>query len=477
FRWRDVFNSCLRSLPLLLFFSLLIADPIDLENLLNYRNDSNIPDYIIGENTPANNAINDAEATLGRVLFYDKKLSVNGSTACASCHHQEFAFGDTSVVSVGFDGRLTDRHSMRLVNLRFDGGQALFWNRRTPTLEQQTSLPIRDHKEMGFSGLDGQPGFDSLVTRLENLDYYQQLFSYFYGDTRVTERRIKNALAQFIRSIHSYDSKYDIGLAQVQHSGQSFPNFTEQENMGKNVFAAPPNGGIGGIGAGCERCHTQPKFDINRNVGNNNIITVAGDSTQIDLQNRRAPTLRDLVNPQGAMNGPFMHNGSLKNLQEVVEHYNLISFDPARNPLLDNRLKPNSTGQDLQMSDERKAALIAFLKTLTGEELYTHPKWSDPFNADGSIEIIPMLNTATQQKTADLVWSVYPNPIRSAAQIIAPEGNYTLQIFNTNGQLLQSQVVQNKSTFTIKNQPNGTYYLQLIDNKNARTKAIQIVKI
>ena len=466
--------------PFLLFFSLLallFANPIDLDNLLDYQSDLAIPTYIIGENTPAHNPINDAEATLGRVLFYDQQLSVNGSTACASCHHQEFAFGDTSVVSVGWNGELTDRHSMRLVNLRFDGGQAMFWNRRTPSLEVQTTLPIRDHKEMGFSGQNGQPQFDSLIRRLEGLDYYQQLFAFVYDDTRVTELRVKNALAQFIRSIHSYDSKYDIGRQQVQHSGQDFPNFTAQENMGKNVFTAPPNGGIGGIGAGCERCHLQPKFDITRNVGNNNVITVAGDSTRFDLQNRRAPTLRDLVNPQDVTNGPFMHNGSLKTLEEVVEHYNLINHNPAINPLLDNRLRPNSTGQDLQMSNERKAALVAFLKTLTGRELYTHPKWSDPFNTDGSIDILPMLNTATQEKTADLAWSIYPNPLRQEARIIAPAGVFSLQVLNANGQLLQTKEVQHHSTFSLATQPAGIYYLHLADKNTPRVKTISITKL
>lgn len=470
----------IRLKPFLIFLSLftvLLADPIDLDNLDNYSDDINIPAYIIGENTPSNNAITDAKATLGRVLFYDKQLSLNNSTACASCHHQEFAFGDTTTVSTGWNGEQTDRHTMRLVNLRFDGGQSMFWNRRTPNLEAQTTLPIRDHKEMGFSGQNGNPTFDSLVRRLEGLDYYQQLFAYIYDDTRITELRIKNSLAQFIRSIHSYDSRYDEGRAMVQHTGQDFPNFTAQENMGKNVFAAPPNGGIGGIGAGCERCHLQPKFDITRNVGNNNNITVAGDTTQFDLQNRRAPTLRDLVNPDGRLNGPMMHNGAMKSLEDVVEHYNLIQFNPSINPVLDNRLKPNSTGQDLQMSDERKEALIAFLKTLAGKELYTHPKWSNPFNTDGSIDILPMLNTATQEKTADLAWSVFPNPIRKNAQFITPDGEFILDIYDVNGQWIFQTKVHNSDQLSLSHLTKGTYFFNLKTEDLKQQKTISIIKM
>lgn len=458
-------------------FTILFADPIDLDNLYDYSNDSAIPPYITDENTPFHNTIDDAQTTLGRVLFYDKQLSLNNSTACASCHHQEFAFGDTTTVSTGWNGEKTDRHTMRLVNLRFDGGQSLFWNRRTPNLEIQTTQPIRDHKEMGFSGQNGNPQFDSLIRRLEGLEYYQQLFAFVYDDQQITETRIKNSLAQFIRSIHSYDSRYDEGRAMVQHSGQDFPNFTAQENMGKNVFAAPPNGGIGGIGAGCERCHLQPKFDITRNVGNNNNITVAGDTTQFDLQNRRAPTLRDLVNFEGRLNGPMMHNAAMKSLEDVVEHYNLIQFDPSTNPVLDNRLRPNSAGQDLQMSDERKEALIAFLKTLAGKELYTHPKWSDPFNADGSIDILPMMNTATQEKTADLAWSVYPNPIQDNAQFIMPEGKFILDVYDVNGQWIQQAKVQHNDDLNFSFLTKGTYLFNLKTENLERQKTILVIKI
>jgi len=131
---------------LALSFFLLTAGIIDLGNLPNYANQTK-PSYITKDNTPANNSISDKGATLGRVLFYDKKLSLDNSTSCASCHQQEFAFSDTAALSAGING-LTGRHSMRLVNARFSNEGRFFWDERAATLEDQTTRPIQDHIEM-----------------------------------------------------------------------------------------------------------------------------------------------------------------------------------------------------------------------------------------------------------------------------------------------------------------------------------------
>ena len=144
----------------LMALSLLgIRGTIDLNNLLNYAGQSK-PAYIQKDNTPVANPITNAGATLGRVLFYDKNLSVNNTIACASCHQQRFAFGDTALQSLGLTGGLTGRHSMRLVNSRFAEESKFFWDERAASLEVQTSRPIQDHVEMGFSGANGDPDFD-----------------------------------------------------------------------------------------------------------------------------------------------------------------------------------------------------------------------------------------------------------------------------------------------------------------------------
>ncbi|WP_396161833.1 cytochrome c peroxidase, partial [Flavobacterium sp.] len=119
---------------------------LDLNNLANYGNQT-VPPYITKDNSQGN-SITDKGATLGRVLFYDKNLSSNNTISCSSCHKQEFAFSDTNVASSGVNGT-TGRHSMRLINSRFATETKFFWNERALNLETQTTMPIKDHGEMG----------------------------------------------------------------------------------------------------------------------------------------------------------------------------------------------------------------------------------------------------------------------------------------------------------------------------------------
>ena len=338
------------------------------------------PAYVNKDNTAAN-PITDKAATLGRVLFYDKNLSINNTIACASCHKQEFAFGDTATSSLGVENGRTERHSMRLINSRYAVEAKFFWNDRAASLEAQTTMPIVDHLEMGFSGQTGRGNITSLITKLNGIGYYKELFKLAYGDATITEARMQTALAQFIRSIQSFDSKYDIGRAQVANDGAPFPNFTAQENAGKNLFLTPPifNGAserIGG-GLGCNACHQAPEFDIDPNSRNNGFIGVIG-SNQMDLTNTRSPSLRDILNAAGVANTPFMHTAVPVTIRQVLNHYNSIAAAP-RNTNLDPRLKPNNIGQNLQMTPAETDAMVAFLRTLTGKDVYANKKWGSPF--------------------------------------------------------------------------------------------------
>ena len=358
----------------------VFGDKIDLNNLANYANQTR-PGYINKDNTGGNN-ITDAKATLGRVLFYDKNLSIDNTVSCASCHKQVFAFSDTALVSSGIQGGITGRHSMRLVNSRFGVERKFFWNERAASLEIQTTQPIQDHAEMGFSGQNGRPGLPALLTKLQGIAYYNELFRFVYGDITVTESRIQESMAQFIRSIQSFDSKYDAGRAQVQNDNQPFPNFTAQENTGKNFFITPPvfdaNGSRIGGGLGCNGCHNAPEFDIDPNTRNNGIIGVV-NGPGIDIDNTRAPSLRDLTRTNGALNGPLMHTGAIKTLQAAIGHYGTINLAPG-NTNLDPRLRPNGVGQKLNLNAQEVNSVIAFLGTLSGTNVYTDVKWSDPFN-------------------------------------------------------------------------------------------------
>lgn len=353
---------------------------IDPTNLENYANQIK-PVYIVKTNVAAN-SITDKTATLGRVLFYDKNLSINNTISCASCHKQNFAFGDTAVVSEGVEGGLTIRHSMRLINTRFANEAKFFWNERAANLMAQTSIPIQDHLEMGFSGTGGRGNLNTLTSKLSTINYYKELFKFTFGDTVVTENRIQTSLASFINSIQSFDSKYDIGRAQVNNDNQPFPNFTAQENQGKNLFITAPVFSAAGMrttgGLGCNACHNAPEFDIDPNTLNNGIIGIANSSTGIDITNTRASSLRDITNAAGVVNTPMMHTGVLRSLRAVINHYNTINLNP-RNTNLDPRLRPGGNGQNLNATEAEIAAVAAFMQTLGGTNVYVNKKWSNPF--------------------------------------------------------------------------------------------------
>ncbi|MES2747743.1 MAG: cytochrome-c peroxidase, partial [Bacteroidota bacterium] len=216
--------------------------------------------------------------------------------------------------------------------------------------------------------------------KLSNIGYYKELFKFVYGTEEVTENKIQLSLAQFIRSIQSFDSKYDIGRAQVANDGQAFPNFTAQENNGKNLFLTPPvfdaTGNRTSGGLGCGGCHAAPEFDINPVSRNNGIIgSLAGG---LDITNTRAPSLRDLVKLDGTPNGPMMHTGVITTLQAAIGHYGTINLAPG-NTNLDPRLRPNGFGQQLHLTAPEVNSVIAFLRTLSGSNVYVDSKWATPF--------------------------------------------------------------------------------------------------
>lgn len=455
-------NKFLNVCILLAFGWILMSATIDLDVLFNYANQE-VPNYINQDNT-GDNPIDDKVATLGRVLFYDKNLSSNGSVACASCHIQAHAFGDPNVQSNGVNG-LTPRHSMRLVNARFSREEHFFWDERAETLEAQTTQPIQDHLEMGFSGTNGAPDLNDLLTHLASLDYYNTLFEFAFGDTAITENRIQLALAQFIRSIQSFDSRFDEGLMQVNHSGEPFPNFTPQENSGKELFVN---------NVGCVNCHAPPEFSITIHSQNNGVITVAGMPGEIDLTVTHPPSLRDLVNPDGILNGPLMHDGSFTSLLDVVNHYNNIPNNPA-NTNLDGRLmNVNGEPQQLNLTENQKQELVAFLKTLTGSDLYTNEKWSDPFNPDGSITITGGTLGISETSIPPFVL-IAPNPVVTTATIDTNLDNFEISIYNASGTLLYRDSATKKQQIDFSALASGLYFVK-INSENGLQTVSRMVK-
>jgi cytochrome c peroxidase len=361
----------------------IFGNNISINSPENYANQS-IPAYINADN---GQVIDDKKATLGRILFYDKALSTNGTIACASCHQQEFGFSDTAMQSKGVNG-LTGRHSMRLINARFARESKFFWNERAATLEAQTTQPIQDHAEMGYSGVDGDPDINDLLAKLNALDYYQELSAWAYNQSdskkTLSENDLQECLGAFIRSIQSFDSKYDEGRRQLANNQNNapLPNLSSDENAGLQLFSAPPifdNTGnrIAG-GLGCGGCHRAPEFDIDPNTRNNGFVGSIDNPTVLDLGNTRSPSIRDLVNPQGHLNGPLMHTGSITSLETLIGHYNRILVRPGNNQI-DPRLTPGGFPQQLNVTPTERQQIISFLETLTGKAVYTEAKWSNPF--------------------------------------------------------------------------------------------------
>ena len=314
------------------------------------------------ENTPPSNPVTNAGATLGRVLFFDRQLSLNGSTACASCHQASAGLGDTARFSTGFAGvQNTRAQSMRLFNLRFFTPGTFFWDRRAPSLEVLATQPIRDSIELGFT--DAAGGLDSLFRRMRSLPYYPELFRLAFGDDTITEARLQRALAQYLRSLISGDSRFDRALAATGGTNLAapFPDFSSAENRGKFLFMSiRPAGGLQ-----CFECHVGPALTLNIDVRSNGV-----DSTETRIF--RVPSLKSV-----ATSKHFMHDGRFSSLEDVVEFYN---SGVQASPLLDHRMI-DATGRPrrLNLSDADKAALVAFLKTLTDDTTPFAPRFSDPF--------------------------------------------------------------------------------------------------
>jgi cytochrome c peroxidase len=382
---------------------------IDLAALPNYANQGK-PAYIQKDNTPPGNQITDGGATLGRVLFYDKRLSRTNTVSCSSCHQQAHAFSDSAIASLGVAGT-TGRHSTRLTNARFGAELHFFWDERAATLEDQTTQPIQNAVEMGFSGTGGNPDFSDLISRLSATQEYPVLFNFVFGSPTIDETSVQNAIAQFVRSIQSFDSKYDAGRAVVPDP-QPFPNFTASENRGKQLFLQPANQG----GAGCAGCHRPPEFDIDPNSRNNGILASIDGGT--DLTNTRSPSLRNLSDPTGQLNGPFMHNGNFVSMAQVIAHYNVI---PANNPNLDPRLRgPGGGPQRLNLTPQDRLDLEAFLLTLAGSAVYSDQRWSNPFSAAGTITLINVPPSSTPSPTPTSTPAPSSTPIATPTPTPSP---------------------------------------------------------
>ena len=349
---------------------------LDLNAPLNYTSPTLLAHYdadlLATRNSTPANSTTDKGATLGRVLFNDTRLSFNNTKSCASCHVQANGFVDRAQFSTGFTGGQTTAHAMRLGNVAFYQGNRMFWDKRAASLEVQATDPIQNAIEMGFDATHG--GFSALVSKMQTLPYYPELFKWVFGDEAISEVRVQNALAQFQRSMISANSKWDRAYAVVyanngsvnspQNFGRSLAGnnipeadrFTASEDRGRALFIQGPNNG----GKGCAGCHQPPTFSLDPNSRSNGL----------DLNETvifKSPSLKNV-----ALDGRFMHDGRFSTLEEVLTHYATgIQAGPAR----DNRLPAGG----IPMTAQDQADIVAFLKTLTDSTLNTDTRFASPF--------------------------------------------------------------------------------------------------
>lgn len=482
--WKKNFKLFICILPAIILFAFTMYDYncIDI-NISTYEYE-NIPfptdvqNHPEIDNTPIDNPITNSGATLGRVLFYDVDLSQNRTIACASCHQQEFAFSDSARFSIGFDGSKGSRNSMSLMHVRFQKDNHFFWDGRASSVEEQVIMPFQNPIEMGMT-------MPEVIARIKEKSIYQPLFKAAFGSEEVSTEKISKALAQFVRSINTFDSKFRKGISATQGNPSTTPfiNFTAEENLGKDLFMDVNRGN-------CQACHTKnlmvpegaQNIGLDVNYTDNGFGSVTGNPNSSQNGKFKVPSLINV-----ALTAPYMHDGRFTTLEQVVDFYsdsikahaNLSGFlreiepgnpSPNNNPCMTcPPRKPHFTVQE-------KKALVAFLKTLTDVSATTDPRWSNPFckSIAGTKELTPVLSS-----------TLYPNPIKSGNKIqlrLINGQNFmgSIKIINSLGQIVQeikTEITIGKQEIEIENQLHtGVYYVIIEkENKNIFTTKLNVL--
>jgi cytochrome c peroxidase len=368
-----LFNACLKTNK-----EADVLSPPQLPEQVYSYNAYNFP--ITVSETDKFTSIENEVATLGRVLFYDPKLSATNRVSCASCHLQSAAFSDVSRFSSGFTNEQTPRNAMAIMNSAFHNGN-FFWDLRAESLNDLVSQPIENHIEMGMEDME------VLSQKLASIDYYPLLFEKAFGDKHIDPDRISEAITQFMNAMVSFDSKYD------QNANNDFANFSELEKLGKTIFFEKGK---------CVSCHDAPTFSPSWGLAATNIGldmeyedqgvgtlemeiedfegNIIASTFEFGSGSFKIPTLRNIQ-----LTAPYMHDGRFSSLEEVVEHYN---SGIQNHPNLDWRLRDFIPGpvtgvfhpQRLNLNAQEKQALVAFLKTLSDETFIKDVKFSNPFS-------------------------------------------------------------------------------------------------
>ena len=301
---------------------------------------------------PADNPLTTQGVELGRRLFHDPRFSINNSQSCASCHDRTAAFSDVRRVSLGAEGQVGRRQAMPLFNLAW--AHEFFWDGRAKSLREQALVPIEDPTEMNEK-------LDRVLAKLEADATYPAMFEAAFGAAEkgsvVTAARLGLAIEQFLLTLVSQESQYD-------RAARNQATLTEQEKLGLQLFITEHDPRLGLRGADCFHCHGGNLF-TNHQFLNNGLEPREDDAgrmeatqLQIDRHLFKVPSLRNV-----AATAPYMHDGRFQTLEEVIEHYD---HGVQRSPTLDPNLAKHPP-EGLRLSAEEKAALVAFLRTLTDD--------------------------------------------------------------------------------------------------------------
>ena len=297
---------------------------------------------------PRDNPLTEERVALGKALFNETALSRDGTLSCASCHVKNFAFTDARRFSLGVRGQKGARNSMSLTNLAWK--TSFFWDGRAPTLRAQALMPIEDHTEMDET-------LGHVTAKLAAMKEYPPLFTAAFGSPEITTEKLGLAIEQFMLTLTSFDAKFDRALR-----GKAV--LSEDEKRGFELFMTEFDPRTGQRGADCFHCHGGPLFSDHQ-FHNNGLAPDEADTgrhrvTKLESDRGKfaTPSLRNI-----ARTAPYMHDGRIATLEEVVAHY---STGVKRSATLDPNLAKHPDG-GLRLSAEDQRALVAFLRTLTSE--------------------------------------------------------------------------------------------------------------
>ena len=287
---------------------------------------------------PGDNPLTKDKIELGRILFFDKRLSKDNTIACANCHLAKFAFTDGKPVSAGIRGQKGGRSAPASINRLFSKGQ--FWDGRAATLEEQSVGPFANPIEHGFAN------HDEMVAKMKKMEGYRKLFKQVFGE-EITIAGVGKAIASFQRTVLSGNSPAD----RFDQGGDE-KAVSPEAQKGLLLFREK---------ARCTKCHsgfnfTDEKFHnlgLGWDTGTVDLGRYMVTKNAPDIGAFKTPTLREI-----ARSAPYMHDGRFKTIEEVVNFYNKGGV---KNPHQDELVLP------LELTDEEKHNLVEFLHTLNGE--------------------------------------------------------------------------------------------------------------